>query len=385
MLIKKLSEVCFLNRFPELDATSLSELNLGFGSIKLLPSSKDYDWFSTEELCKNHICEGEVITLGKARYANIKYWNGKFVASNNVIIESFDPSILICKYLYYFLFFNVKNFYVEGTTYPKFDNSSFKNTVIKIPSIDEQKKCVELLDNILSGINKSKNEISSINELSKSYFASLFGDVFTNPLDLPKKKLKDVSILITNGNTPKGGSENYVDSGVLFLRSQNVWNNEIVLDNVAYIDKETHLKLKKSSVHFNDILITKTGRYNTENSSLGRAAIFKGEDNSANINGHVYLVRLGDKVIPEFVLYIILGDNYRDYIRHICVGGTDKRQINLDQVEDFPILLPPIEKQQEFVNMILKLENSKISLNKQINFYTELFNKTMEEHFRIGD
>ncbi|HFI5291053.1 TPA: restriction endonuclease subunit S, partial [Citrobacter freundii] len=93
-------------------------------------------------------------------------------------------------------------------------------------------------------------------------------------------------------STPKGGSKVYVDKGITFFRSQNIWKNDIRLDDVAYIDEKTHNSLKKSSLKHKDILMTKTGRFNTKNSSLGRAALFLGDDDSANINGHVYLIRL---------------------------------------------------------------------------------------------
>ena len=118
--------------------------------------------------------------------------------------------------------------------------------------------------------------------------------------------------------------------------------------------------MAKSSLHDKDILITKTGRINTENSSLGRAALFRGTDNSANINGHVYLVRLKDTVNPVYVTTILTGESYRQYIRKICVGGIDKRQINLDQVEDFPIIFPPIELQDQFAAFVAQIDKSKL-------------------------
>jgi len=171
--------------------------------------------------------------------------------------------------------------------------------------------------------------------------------------------MKEISSLITNGNTPKGGSENYVDEGITFLRSQNVWRNRIELDDVAYIDDDTHRSMKKSSLKHKDILITKTGRINTENSSLGRAALYLGEDDKANINGHVYLVRLTSDVVPEYVVTILTGEAYRKYIRKVCVGGIDKRQINVDQVEDFPIIMPPIEMQKDFATFKEQVDKSK--------------------------
>ena len=204
-----------------------------------------------------------------------------------------------------------------------------------------------------------KQQLQKYDELIKARFIEMFGDPIENPMCWSVKLLKEMSILITNGNTPKGGSENYVESGITFLRSQNVWRNRIELEDVAYIDEETHNKMKKSSLHHKDILITKTGRINTENSSLGRAALYLGEDDQANINGHVYLVRLDGSMIPEFVVTILTGEAYRKYIRKVCVGGIDKRQINVDQVENFPIIIPPIELQKEFVSFRAQVDKSK--------------------------
>ena len=223
----------------------------------------------------------------------------------------------------------------------------------------EQDFIVRLLNKIQSMILAQEHKLQMLDNLIKARFVEMFGDPIENPMCWPVKPLKEMSILITNGNTPKGGSENYVESGITFLRSQNVWRNRIELEDVAYIDEETHNKMKKSSLHHKDILITKTGRINTENSSLGRAALYLGEDDQAHINGHVYLVRLDCSMIPEFVVTILTGEAYRKYIRKVCVGGIDKRQINVDQVENFPIIIPPIELQKEFVNFRAQVDKSK--------------------------
>lgn len=40
---------------------------------------------------------------------------------------------------------------------------------------------------------------------SKFRFVELFGDAVANPMKWPVKKLKDLSVQINSGNTPKGG------------------------------------------------------------------------------------------------------------------------------------------------------------------------------------
>ena len=274
---------------------------------------------------------------------------------------------IIPEYLYYVVQFMHLEKYFTGSTIPHIYYRDYKNEIFNLVPIDQQIQIVKKLDKINELIDNKEKQMKKIDMIVKSRFIEMFGDPISNPQGWPVKRLEELSLLITNGNTPKGGSKNYVNKGILFLRSQNVWKNRIDLEDVAYIDLNTHANMSKSSVHDKDILITKTGRINTENSSLGRAALFRGADNGANINGHVYLVRLDDTVVPEYVVAILTGEAYRKYIRKVCVGGIDKRQINLDQVENFPIILPPKEKQKQFAIFATQIDKSKfecpISLN----------------------
>lgn len=202
----------------------------------------------------------------------------------------------------------------------------------------------------------------------------MFGDPVLNPMGWEVKKLGKMCSAIMNGTTPKGGEQVYVEKGITFLRSQNVWRNKIDLDDVAYIDEATHKSMKKSSLKKYDILMTKTGRINTENSSLGRAALFLGEDDSANINGHVYLIRLEKEYNHEFVIRILTSLEYRDYIRSVCVGGIDKRQVNKDHIEEFPIIQPPKELQDEYSTFVQQIDKSKFEIWRYLKF-SDIMNK----------
>ncbi len=133
----------------------------------------------------------------------------------------------------------------------------------------------------------------------------------------------------------------------------------------------------KSSVKHEDLLMTKTGRINTENSSLGRAAIYLGEDDSANINGHVYLIRIKEGFNKYFILRILTLPNYYEYIRSICVGGIDKRQLNKEHLENFPIIQPPIELQNKFSDIVKVIESQKPKLIEQLALQENLF-KTLQ-------
>ena len=195
----------------------------------------------------------------------------------------------------------------------------------------------------------------------------------------PVKRLKELSVQINSGNTPKGGSENYVDEGIIFFRSQNVWKDRLEMDDIAYIDNETHVRMKRSSLKHGDILMTKIGRINTENSSLGRAALYMGEDDKANVNGHVYFIRLKQEVNNKFVFRILVSEEYRDLIRSVCVGGIDKRQLNKEHIEEFPIICPPTDIVEEKIVSVLNEMSEYLSI-AQMKKLQEVIIKTFAEN-----
>ncbi|WP_294379617.1 restriction endonuclease subunit S, partial [uncultured Clostridium sp.] len=150
----------------------------------------------------------------------------------------------------------------------------------------------------------------------------------------------------------------------------------------AYIDDKTHKKMQKSSLKHGDILMTKTGRINTENSSLGRASMYLGEDDMANINGHVYLIRLKEEILNEFVLFILTSKEYRGYIRSVCVGGIDKRQLNKEHIEEFPIIFPPIELQNQFADFVKVIDKLKVEVEKSLKEMENNFNSLIQRAFK---
>ena len=340
------------------------------------------------ELRKGHLQEGDVLITTRGNIGQTAIVPEKFHDANinaQIVLLRVDRNIAIPQYLAYALHSESVEDQIRrsttGTALKQLPVGKLENIKVKIHSYSEQQRIVTVMHQVDELIYARRKQLAKLDQFVKSRFIELFGDPIDNPKGLPVKTLKGLSTLITNGNTPKGGSENYVDEGILFLRSQNVWRNRIELDDVAYIDEATHRSLKKSSLKHKDILITKTGRINTENSSLGRAALYLGDDDSANINGHVYLVRLDGSVVPEYVVTILTSEAYRKYIRKVCVGGIDKRQINLDQVEDFPIILPPVELQKQFAAFVEQTDKSKLAIQQSLDKLEMLKKSLMQEYF----
>ena len=63
-----------------------------------------------------------------------------------------------------------------------------------------------------------------------------------------RKTISDLAVYVGSGVTPTGGSDVYTTSGVTFIRSQNVTNDGLLLDDVAFIDEKTHERMNGSEV-----------------------------------------------------------------------------------------------------------------------------------------
>ncbi len=310
----------------------------------------------------DYICDAYTVIIGrKGNINNPIFVEEPFWNVDTAFGLSANTDVILPRFLYYFC----KKFDFERlnktVTIPSLTKSDLLKIEIEPPNLLQQRDIVERLTKIERIIALRKLELKLLDELTRARFVEMFGEPVTNPKGWPVKKLKELSIQINSGNTPKGGAENYVEEGITFFRSQNVWKDRLEMDDIAYIDAETHASMKKSSLKYGDILMTKTGRINTENSSLGRAALYEGEDDKANVNGHVYFIRLKPGINNKFVLRILVSPEYRDLIRSVCVGGIDKRQLNKEHIEDFPIICPPADMVNEYIALAERIAKSKFT------------------------
>ncbi|MDF4710961.1 restriction endonuclease subunit S [Vibrio parahaemolyticus] len=347
-----------------------------------------YDYYGASGVIDHvddYIFDGDYLLIGEdgnnliSRSSPIAFRaRGKFWVNNHAHILAFNGKADLGFLVHYINSINLEP-YVTGSAQPKLNKKNLDSIQIPLPPLEEQKRIAAILDKADAIRQKRKQAIELADEFLHSVFLDMFGDPVTNPKGWEQVPLSTLSDKILNGTTPKGGSDVYVEKGIAFLRSQNVWKKRIDLDDIVYLDDETHAKMSKSSLKHKDILITKTGRINTENSSLGRAAIYRGKDDEANINGHVYLVRLKPDNVHEFIEFILTTKEYRDHIRAVCVGGIDKRQLNKNHIEEFPIICPPSSEQQRFVKILHQsqkvLDNYKEQLVEAQNNFSALTQK----------
>lgn len=173
-----------------------------------------------------------------------------------------------------------------------------------------------------------------------------------HPFALPKGwvfvRLGQIANKIGSGSTPKGGREVYVDEGIPFLRSQNVWNDGLHLDDVAYITAAEHERMSGTKVLGQDILLNITG------ASLGRCALVPSDFGEANVSQHVTIIRLTDPEIRHYIHLCILSPYTQSMIWGRQVGMA-REGLSKKVLEQFEIPLPPIQEQQRILAKVDEL------------------------------
>ncbi|EIV5644619.1 TPA: restriction endonuclease subunit S [Klebsiella pneumoniae] len=146
------------------------------------------------------------------------------------------------------------------------------------------------------------------------------------------------AIKIGSGKTPRGGSEIYLDEGVLFLRSQNIYDDGLRVESseCVFIDLKTHNEMKGTRVLEGDILLNITG------ASIGRSCIVPTPFVEANVNQHVCILRFTEN-IRDFISYAMKSSSTKEQIEACQVGGN-REGLNFEQASKINICLPPEEE-----------------------------------------
>ena len=150
--------------------------------------------------------------------------------------------------------------------------------------------------------------------------------------------VKHLTSRISSGKTPLGGSETYVEEGVMFLRSQNVYDEGLRLEDVVFISKEVDESMAASRTQSGDILLNITG------ASIGRSCLVPNGLPSANVNQHVCVVRLKDALQIPFVGWTFRSMTIKSQI-DLAQNGAAREGLNFDQIGRMTIPRPPTTEQ----------------------------------------
>ena len=174
-----------------------------------------------------------------------------------------------------------------------------------------------------------------------------------------KSTIGSLSTKVGSGVTPRGGETVYKSEGHSFVRSQNVGWGHLQLDDIAFIDKETHLRQKNTELQLDDVLLNITG------ASIGRSALVNKQIAGGNVNQHVCIIRTKDNLVPAFLCNFLLSNHGQKQIDSFQAGGN-RQGLNFEQIRSIKITIPSTKEQTKIATLLHLIDERIATQNKII-------------------
>ena len=168
----------------------------------------------------------------------------------------------------------------------------------------------------------------------------------------PVRKLRELSTLVTKGETPLWRGDSFLSEGIPFLKGKNI-KGEIDFDDIVYISENVHKRMKRSVLNDDFFLLTIAG-------TLGDAAFFRKEFPECNINQDMAKIKLTDEITYEYAV-VYFQTRFANRQVKILSNGATRGHLNFSQVRTFDVIVPPPQTQ----NHIVKLMQSAYDEKKQ--------------------
>lgn len=318
--------------------------------------------------------KGDVL-FGKLRPYLAKSWLADFsgVCSSEFLV--LRSKKINSKFLNYYSltedFISQVNSSTYGSKMPRASWDFISLMGVPVPPVVDSEKIANFLDHETAKIDTLIDKQQQLIQLLKEKRQAVISHAVTKGLN-PNAPMRDSGVewlgevpehweisrvgfhaeKIGSGKTPRGGSEIYQVEGVLFLRSQNIYDEGLRISNKesVYISDAIHEEMSSTKVLPGDVLLNITG------ASIGRSCLVPADFFEANVNQHVCIVRLPVS-LKEFLSYTFKSSLIKSQIDS-CQTGSNREGLNFEQVSKLVICIPPEPERVDIVKFI------RLSINK---------------------
>jgi type I restriction enzyme S subunit len=302
--------------------------------------------------------------------------------------------------------------YVGGTTRWKLNQAPMRKIQLKIPPSKEQERIADVLDELLSDLDAGVAALERVRDKLKLYRASVLKAAMEGALTAEWRKqhpqvepasqllnrilaerrrrwdedqlrrfkemsrqppknweakyrepvppetsrlpvlpdswcwasLDQLSLLVTSGS--RGWKKYYSDKGAVFIRSQDISHDRLELDNAAHVAPPKSSEGVRTLVQCGDLLVTITG------ANVAKAAIVNVELPETYVSQHVGLIRFVTPRLRQFIhMYTVAPSGGRKRLLALAYGAG-KPGLNLDNLRELPIPLPPESEWEAIVEIV---------------------------------
>ena len=344
----------------------IKEKTIKNNQYEVLSVTKD-GIFSQEEFFKKQVASEnnigyKIIRRNNLVFSTMNLWMGSLDVLTNYDIGivspaykvfEFNENLMIPEYGNYFMksyymLEQYKNCSEQGASVVRrnLDLKALLKIEINIPTIEEQESIVKLLTKVDYIINKYEKLLKEKDKFIKSQFVEMFENE-----EYSKDELKNLSKEIyAGGDKPK---------------------------DISQTQNEEYLYPVFANGYENQGLQGYSKKYKTEDEALtisARGTIGYSFIRKGKFTPIVRLITIipNEKVNVIYLKYAI--DNL-----NIAGSGTSQAQLTVPNIKKHKIVLPPIELQNQFADIIKRVDKEKLLLEQQKQNYKQLKKALMQK------
>lgn len=263
-----------------------------------------------------------------------------------------------------------------------------KNIAIPVPPIAEQEQIASYLDAKCGEIDELIDvEQQMICDL-ESYRQAVITEAVTHGLNsnAPKKQstiqgIKDIPFNWNEVNLLKViylrarlgwrglKAEEYVDEGYPFLSAFNIVNNQLVWENLNFINQLRYDESPEIKLSLHDILIVKDG------AGIGKCARVENMPlGESTVNSSLGVITVSETLYYSYLYYFFLSTPFQDNVLFLK-NGMGVPHLTQENLKSVRIPLPPVDEQKAIANFLdskcfeidglIKVKQEKIETLKQ--------------------
>lgn len=244
---------------------------------------------------------------------------------------------------------------------------------IPLPPKSTQLAIVSELDKINELIRLKKEQLKDFDNLAQSLFYEMFGDPVENEKGWEVKKLNEIvsdNCSISYGIVQPGDG---VENGVPVVRPVDMTKTFVSRKGLKNTTKEISDSYKRTILKGNEILMCVRG-------TTGLISMATPELQGCNVTRGIAPIECGPTCDKWFVFYQILNPAIQHHIAEYT-RGIALKQINMKDVRDIPLCLPPLSLQRLFAQRIEQIEREKSEVQKSIQDLETLLASRMQYWF----
>lgn len=279
---------------------------------------------------------------------------------------------ILPEYLYYVVSYMNLSKYYSGATIPHIYFKDYKNEKFSLDCLDKQRQIVMTLDKVQSIIDKRKKQLEKLDELVKSRFVEIFGNVIRNDKGWEQYTFSDIAtsrlgkMLDAKQQTGKYAYPYLANFNVQWFRFE--------IENLNKMDFN-EADRQEFELRDGDLLVCEGGE-------IGRCAVWHNEIQPCYFQKALHRVRCNQHIVlPDYMAWWF---KYNcDHKGFAAIEGAKATIAHLPgaKLKVLKVTVPPIELQNQFVAFLKQTDKSKFEIKQSLEKLELLKKVLMQKYF----